>query len=94
MSTISFGNEVRLSQGVHLETASLDLNSNLPYKHVAKPIVIGDGVWIGAHSIVLGGVSIGKGSVIGAGVVISKDIPANSIIVGPGFRTIERKEKY
>ncbi|WP_212802073.1 DapH/DapD/GlmU-related protein [Pseudomonas sp. St290] len=94
MSPVSFGNEVRLSQGVHLETASLDVNGDLPYKHIAKPITIGDGVWIGAHSIILGGVSIGKNSVIGAGVVVSKSIPENSIVVGPGFRFIERKEKY
>ena len=94
LSTVSFGNEVRLSQGVHIETASLDLNGGLPYKHIAKPITIEDGVWIGAHSIILAGVSIGKNSVIGAGVVVSKSIPENSIVVGPGFRFIERKEKY
>ncbi|WP_080675510.1 acyltransferase [Pseudomonas kilonensis] len=94
MSPVSFGNEVRLSQGVHIETASLDLNGELPYKHIAKPITIEEGVWIGAHSIILAGVTIGKNSVIGAGVVVSKSIPENSIVVGPGFRFIERKEKY
>lgn len=94
MAPITFGNEVRLSQGVHIETASLDVNGELPYKHISKPIKIEDGVWIGAHSIILAGVTIGKNSVVGAGVVVSKSIPENSIVVGPGFRFIERKETY
>lgn len=94
MATVSLGSEVRLSQGVHIETASLDINGALPYKHIAKAVTIEDGVWVGANSIVLAGVTIGKNSVIGAGVVVSKDIPPNSIVVGMGSRFIERKEKY
>lgn len=92
--TIIFGSQVRLSQGVHIETASLDLNSGLPYKHVAYPIRIGDGVWLGAHVIVLGGVTIGANAVVGAGVVVSKDIPADAIVVGTGYRYIEKKANY
>ncbi|MDQ0125872.1 maltose O-acetyltransferase [Pseudomonas lini] len=91
---ICIGSGVRLSQGVHIETASLDLNSGLPYKHIAKPIFIEDGVWLGAHVIVLGGVRIGANAIIGAGVVVSKDVPAGAIIVGAGTRTIERKATY
>jgi len=94
MAQVTLGNEVRLSQGVHIETASLDINGDLPYKLIAKPIIIEDGVWIGAHSIILAGVTVGKISVIGAGVVVSKNIPENSIVVGPGFRFIERKTNY
>jgi maltose O-acetyltransferase len=91
---ISLGSHVRLSQGVHIETASLDLNAPLPYPHIARPVAIGDGVWIGAHSIVLAGVRIGDNAVIGAGTVVSKDVPAAAIVVGSGMRMIDRKEKY
>lgn len=94
MAPIVLGSQVRLSQGVHIETASLDLNSDLPYKHIAKPISIGDGVWIGAHSIVLGGVTIGANSVVGAGVVVSHSIPPGSIVVGMGVRQINKKADY
>ncbi|UVL55014.1 acyltransferase [Pseudomonas sp. B21-012] len=93
-SPVHLGNEVRLSQGVHIETASLDINGPLPYQHVSKPVCIEDGVWLGAHCIVLAGVTIGRNSVIGAGVVVSKSVPENSIVVGSGFRFIERKESY
>ena len=91
---ITFGKQVRLSQGVHIETASLDLNSGLPYQHVSKPVSIGDGVWIGAHSIVLGGVTIGANAVIGAGVVVSRSVPPGAIVVGMGVREIARKVDY
>ena len=54
------------------------------YNHpcYAKPIVIEDGVWIGAGVTICGGVTIGHGAVIGAGSVVTRDIPAGTIAVG------------
>ncbi len=54
------------------------------YNHpcYAKPVVIEDGVWIGAGVTICGGVRIGHGAVIGAGSVVTRDIPANTIAVG------------
>lgn len=48
----------------------------------AKPIVIGDNVWIGADVTILPGVTVGDNAVIGAKSVITKDIPSNVIAVG------------
>lgn len=89
-SKILIGNDVRVSKDVTIETAGLDLNTELPYKHKSSPIHIGDGVWLGTKTIVLGGVFIGNHSVIGAGSIISKDIPDYSIVVGHG-RIISRR---
>lgn len=47
-----------------------------------KPVRIGNDVWIGAHAIVLPGVSIGDGVIVGAGSVLTKDAPPYSIWVG------------
>jgi len=48
-----------------------------------RPIVIGDNVFVGSHSVILGGVSIGDNSVIGAGTVLAKVIiPPYSLVVG------------
>jgi acetyltransferase-like isoleucine patch superfamily enzyme len=52
----------------------------------SRSIVIEDGVWIGAGSIILGGVRIGKHSVIGAGSVVVHDIPPNSVALGSPCR--------
>jgi acetyltransferase-like isoleucine patch superfamily enzyme len=47
-----------------------------------QPITIDDDVWIGFGSAILKGVHIGKGAIIGACSVITKDVPAYSIVVG------------
>ena len=49
--------------------------------HPAR-VVIGRGVWFGAHVTVLPGVSIGDGAIIGAGAVVTKDVPARAVAVG------------
>jgi acetyltransferase-like isoleucine patch superfamily enzyme len=88
---ITIGSYVRISKGVLIETAGLDLSISPPYKHNAKEIVIGDGVWIASNAIILGGVTIGDNVIIGAGAVITKDIPKNSIVVGQAVRILEKK---
>ncbi|MEP9357611.1 acyltransferase [Sphingomonas sp. KR3-1] len=79
---------VRISQGVLIETASLDLTQPLPYPHVSRPITLKRGVWVGAGAMVLGGVTVGEYSVIGAGAVVTKDVPPHSIVVGASPRLL------
>ncbi|MBN2013932.1 MAG: acyltransferase [Candidatus Altiarchaeota archaeon] len=56
-----------------------------------KPIIVGRDVWIGADSIILGGVKIGDGTIVGAGSVVSKDIPAYAVVVGNPARIIRER---
>lgn len=51
-------------------------------KGKSSRIVINDNVWIGVGVLILKGVEIGKDAVIGAGCVVSKNVPAGSIVVG------------
>lgn len=48
----------------------------------AKPIVLGDYVWIGYGALVLPGVTIGDCCIVGAGAVVARDVPSHSIVVG------------
>lgn len=62
-------------------------------------IVIGNDVWIGSHSIIMGGVTIGDGAVIAAGSVVTKDVEPYSIVGGAPakhikFRFSEDKIKH
>lgn len=90
---IFFGDHVRISKGVIVETAGLDFATEPPYKGLLRPIRIERGVWLGTRAIVLGGVTIGEFSVIGAGTVISRDVPANSIVIGAETRIRRQGER-
>jgi acetyltransferase-like isoleucine patch superfamily enzyme len=87
-SSIVIEDFVRISQGAFIETASLDLAQPLHYPHISKPITLKRGAWIGAGATILGGVTIGEKAVIGAGAVITKDVPANTIVVGAKNRNL------
>lgn len=54
----------------------------------SAPVVIEDDVWIGAHCIILKGVTIGARSIIGAGSVVTKSIPADCVAAGNPCRVI------
>ncbi|WP_348651587.1 acyltransferase [Micromonospora sp. WMMC264] len=56
--------------------------------HAIAPIRIGEGSWLGAHVVVLKGVSIGRGAVVGAGSVVNRSIPDMSIAAGVPARVI------
>lgn len=55
----------------------------------SAPIVIEDDVWVGAHSIILKGVTIGARSIIGAGSVVTRDIPADCVAAGNPCKVIK-----
>lgn len=55
----------------------------------SAPVVIEDDVWIGAHCIILKGVTIGARSVIGAGSVVTKSIPADCVAAGNPCKVIK-----
>jgi acetyltransferase-like isoleucine patch superfamily enzyme len=52
------------------------------------PVTIKDSVWIGVNSVILKGVTIGEGAIVGAGSVVTKDVPAWTIVAGNPARVI------
>lgn len=54
------------------------------------PITIGNNVWIGDKATILGGVKIGDGSIIAANTVVTKDVPAYSVVAGIPARIIKQ----
>lgn len=49
---------------------------------LTAPVVIEDGAWLGARTIVLKGVTVGAGAIVGAGSIVTRDIPPRAIAAG------------
>lgn len=82
-SKVLIKDHVRISAYAMITTVGLDYHStSLPYPHIAAPIVINNGVWIGAHAIILPGVTIGERAVVAAGAVVTKDVKAHTLVAG------------
>ena len=56
----------------------------------ARPVRIGNDVWIGMRAVILAGVTIGDGAIIGAGAVVSEDVPPHCIASGNPVRIVRR----
>lgn len=54
------------------------------------PIVVEDGAWIGASSFIMPGVRIGRGAVVGAGSIVTRDVPADCVVVGSPARAVRK----
>ncbi len=87
---ITFGDHVFIAPNCLFTTAehALDPQQRKDGLEIALPVTVGNNVWIGANSVVLGGVTIGDNTVIGAGSVVKNSIPANVIAAGVPCRVI------
>jgi len=87
---IEIGDDVQMGPAVQLYTAEHPLEPDLRRSGLeyARPIRIGDDVWIGGGAIILAGVTIGNGSVIGAGSVVVHDVPPATVVVGNPARVV------
>ena len=59
----------------------------------ATPVVIEDGVLIGANAVVIEGVRVGKNAVVAAGAVVIEDVPENAVVAGSPARIMKMKDE-
>ncbi len=87
---VTFGDHVFIAPNCVFTTAehALDVEQRNEGLEVALPIKVGNNVWIGAGTTVLGGVTIGDDTVIGAGSVVTRDIPSGVIACGVPCRVL------
>ncbi len=58
---------------------------------IRAPVLIESDVWIGAHSVILPGVTVGEGAVIGAGSVVTRDVAPHDIVAGVPARLLSHR---
>ena len=59
----------------------------------ATPVIVEDGVLVGANAVVIEGVHVGKGAVVAAGAVVIEDVPENAVVAGCPARIIKMKDE-
>lgn len=97
---IIIGDHVLIGPNTGIYTAIHPIDPEIRSKGVqkARPIVIEDKAWIGGSVTILPGVRIGYGAIVGAGAVVTKDVPAMTIVAGNPAKTIreinEEDKKY
>jgi len=92
MGGITIEDHVLIGPKVNLITENHPLTPFNRRALICKPIIIKRNAWIGAAATILPGVTIGENAVVAAGAVVSKDVPANSIVGGVPARLIKTIE--
>jgi maltose O-acetyltransferase len=92
---LTIGDNSMIASHTAITTLTHNPNSKLFNKEtIAKPIKIGNNVWIGTHSIILPGVTIGNNVIIGAGSFINKNIPDNSVYIGVPAKKLHNLNQF
>lgn len=92
---VKFGDNVFIGPNCGFYTAEHPLDSETRNKGLeyAKPITVGNNVWIGGNAVIVAGVTVGNNAVIAAGAVVTKDVPDNCVIAGVPAKKIKKLEK-
>ena len=89
---IEIGDGCLIGHQVVIATLNHDLRPEKRASMFPKRVVLGKNVWVGARAVILPGVTIGDNAVIAAGAVVSKDVPANTVVAGVPARVIKNIE--
>lgn len=85
---ITIGDDCLIGHNTVLATLNHDLEPSRRADLHPAPIRIGRNVWIGANATILPGVTIGDNAVIAAAAVVTKDVPADTVVVGSPARAV------
>ncbi|OFW63503.1 MAG: hypothetical protein A2Z35_06610 [Actinobacteria bacterium RBG_19FT_COMBO_36_27] len=94
-SKIVLGDNLLMGPGVKIFSSNHGTKVGIPMNiqtPIEKDINIGNDVWLGANSVVVAGVTIGDGAIIAAGSVVTKDVPAYTIVGGIPAKPIKKRE--
>ncbi|MCC8103516.1 MAG: sugar O-acetyltransferase [Clostridiales bacterium] len=94
IAPVTIGDYVMIGPNTLISTVNHPMNPAGRRKHlgIAKPVTIGNDVWIGGNVTILPGVTIGNNVVVAAGAVITKDVPDNCVVGGVPARVIREIE--
>ncbi|CAN5186969.1 sugar O-acetyltransferase [soil metagenome] len=89
MGGISLEDNVLIGPKVNLITENHPMEPENRQSLVCRPILIKRNAWIGAAATILPGVTIGENAVVAAGAVVTRDVPANTIVAGVPAKVVK-----
>lgn len=89
---IVIGNNVGIAHNTKIYTLGHNINS-AKFETKGAPVVIEDDAFVFSNSLIMPGVTIHKGAVVLAGSVVTKDVPAWSVVGGNPARVIRERSK-
>eukprot|EP00877_Chromochloris_zofingiensis_P014377 jgi/Chrzof1/9193/Cz03g39110.t1 len=96
-NVVKIGARVLFAPNVQLYAATHPLSGHVRQgtkgPELAKPITIGDDVWVGGGAIILPGVTIGEHAVIGAGSVVTKHVPPYTVVAGNPAKVLKELDR-
>lgn len=92
LAPITIGRRTLIGPKVQLLTAHhpTDAAGRATGREAGRKITIGDGCWLGGGAIVCPGVEIGDRAIVGAGAVVTRDVPADTVVAGNPARILRR----
>lgn len=95
IAPVRIGDYVMIGPNTLITTVNHPLSPAKRRDHIgqAKPVTIGDDVWIGGSCTILPGVTIGSNVVVGAGAVVTHDVPDDSVVLGVPARVVRTIER-
>jgi maltose O-acetyltransferase len=90
---LSIGDNVTIGSSVTIPCHDNSMKGHLGYTKVA-PVAIGRRGYVGAHSIILPGVTVGDDAIIGAGSVVRADVAARVVVVGNAAEVVATTEQF
>jgi maltose O-acetyltransferase len=90
---ITIGDDTTIAVGVMILAHDASTKRLLGYSRVA-PVRIGSRVFVGARSVILPGVTIGDNAIVGAGSIVTRDVPAGTLVAGNPARKLADTDAY
>ena len=87
---VTIGSRVMIAPNVTISVTGHPVHPELRsgMAQFSAPVTIEDDVWLGAHVVILPGVTVGAGSIVGAGSVVTKDVPPGVVVGGVPARVL------
>lgn len=84
---------VFIGPGAKLLSVNHPIDPQHRHENILQAVRIKKNAWLGADAKILPGVTVGENAVVGAGAVVTKDVPANTVVVGVPAKVIKKIEK-